>query len=90
MSTPSIHKMIETDRLILRPWQKTDLKHFAEINACEYVCEFLPKTLSKIESDSLATKIITDFDIYGFGLFAIERKDTKTFIGFTGLNIPKF
>jgi len=82
--------MIETNRLILREWEKTDLEPFANLNACNHVCKFLPTTLSKLESNSLATKIITDLDKYGFGLFAIKRKDTKTFIGFTGLNIPGF
>ncbi|MDA0782477.1 MAG: GNAT family N-acetyltransferase [Proteobacteria bacterium] len=82
--------MLKTERLILRNWKEEDLEPFAALNACEYVCEFLPKILSKEESNSLAKKIITHFEQHGFGLFAVERKDTGEFIGFAGLSIPGF
>jgi len=82
--------MIETDRLILRKWQDSDLEPFAALNSCEHVCEFLPNILSIEESNVLARKIISHFDKHGFGLFAVERKDTGEFIGFTGLSIPSF
>jgi RimJ/RimL family protein N-acetyltransferase len=81
---------IETERLVLDMWREKDLKPFAELNSCEHVCEFLPKCLSKKESDSLAERIIKDFDKNGFGLYAVRRKDNGCFIGFTGLSIPGF
>ena len=82
--------LIQTRRLILRKWKEEDLVPFAKLNACKHVCEFLPKTLSKKESDELAARIISHFDKHGFGLFAVERKDNNHFIGFTGLSIPGF
>ncbi|MDB2415471.1 GNAT family N-acetyltransferase [Rickettsiales bacterium] len=81
---------IQTKRLILRSWKKEDLEPFAKLNACKYVCEFLPKPLIKSESDNLAERIIAHFDKHGFGLYAVERKDNGKFIGFTGLSIPIF
>lgn len=60
------------------------------MNTCKNVCEFLPKTLSVKESDALAEKIIEHFAKHNFGLFAVEKKDTAEFIGFTGLSIPDF
>ena len=90
MSIPEPDQMIETDRLILRKWKKADLAPFASLNSCKHVSEFLPKTLNKEESDALAEEIMARFEKQGFGLFAVERKDSKEFIGFTGLNIPGF
>lgn len=82
--------MISTDRLILRHWQLSDLAPFSVLNASAKVCEYFPKTLTKEESDQLANNIIRHFDKHGFGLYAVELKSTKEFIGFTGLNIPSF
>jgi RimJ/RimL family protein N-acetyltransferase len=82
--------MIETDRLILRKWEKNDLEPFSSLNSCKHVSEFLPKPLNKEESDALAKEIMARFEKHGFGLFAVEKKDTAEFIGFNGLNIPGF
>lgn len=82
--------MIETQRLILRKWHQQDLEPFADLSACEHVCRFLAKRLSRDESDALAARIITHFEQHGFGLFAVEEKDSRQFIGFTGLSIPGF
>lgn len=38
--------MIETERLILRPWLKDDILPFSAINSDEEVMEYLPKCLS--------------------------------------------
>ena len=84
------NNLIQTHRLILRKWKEEDLVPFAKLNACNHVCQFLPKTLSKKESDELATRIRSHFNKHGFGLFAVERKDNKQFVGFTGLSIPGF
>jgi RimJ/RimL family protein N-acetyltransferase len=83
-------KVLETERLILRKWQQENLKLFASLNACRYVCEFFPHVLNESESNDLAQKIMSHFDKHRFGLFAATRKDTKEFIGFAGLNIPDF
>lgn len=85
-----IINMIETKRLLLRQWKLEDLKPFYKINSHEEVCKYLPKQLNEFESNILAKKIIQKFDDQGFGLFALEEKENKEFIGFTGLNIPSF
>ena len=82
--------MIETDRLRLREWRKADLQPFAELNACEHVCEFLPKTLNATESNEMAGRIADHFVKHGFGLYAVELRAGNEFIGFTGLNTPSF
>lgn len=82
--------ILYTERLILRSWQLSDLPLFADINADERVCEYLPTTLTRAESDALAQKIIAHFDEHGFGLWAVEEKGGAPFIGFVGLSIPGF
>ena len=79
---------LETDRLVLRQWQKSDLPHFADINADPEVMEFFPKKLSKIESDGMANKIIDLIYDQGWGLWAVEEKSSNQFIGFVGLHKP--
>jgi len=82
--------MIETERLILRRWRAEDRVPFAALNASAEVCEFLPKQLTREESDAFAERIDDHFEGRGFGLFAVERKDSSAFIGFTGLAVPRF
>jgi RimJ/RimL family protein N-acetyltransferase len=80
--------VIETDRLILRRWQSSDAKPFADLNADPRVMEFFPATLTRNESDMMIAKIEKRIDQHGFGLWAVELRGTKIFIGFAGLNMP--
>lgn len=82
--------IIETARLLLREWQDSDLDPFFKINSCPNVCEYLAGPLTQEKSDALVTYIIGHMRQHGFGLYAVEVKDTGEFIGFTGLNIPAF
>lgn len=82
--------MIETERLILRPFAERDLEAFAAINADPKVCEFLPAPMSRLDSDAFAKRIAEHFGAHGFCFFALELKANSEFIGFTGLNVPRF
>ncbi len=77
---------LETERLKLREWKKNDLIPFSKMNADSEVMEFLPKTLTQKESDDVAEKIIELIQKRGWGLLAVEVKETKQFIGFVGLH----
>ena len=66
---------IETERLILREWQEDDRKPFARMNIDPIVMEFLPRTLDKAASDKLFKRFQKHFKTYGFGIFAMERKE---------------
>lgn len=80
----------ETERLIMRRWKKTDEEPFVAMNANAQVMEFFPKLLDAAASKKMIQKIEESFDKNGFGLWALEIKQTKEFIGFTGLSIPGF
>lgn len=79
-----------TERLILRRWRDSDRKPFAQLSADPKVMEFFPARLSQKESNLLIDRIETHFEEHGFGLCAVELRESQSFIGFIGLAIPKF
>lgn len=58
------------------------------MNADPRVVEFLPKILTRGESDILAELIRGHFDMHGFGVWAVEVPEVAPFVGFVGLGIP--
>ena len=76
---------LTTGRLLLRHWRDDDRAPFAAMNADPRVMEHFPAPLSRLESDALIDEFEARFDPRGFGLWALERRDDGTFIGFTGL-----
>ena len=81
---------LETQRLILRQWINSDFAEFFKLNSDPDVMQYFPDILSKQESDQLAQRIQTLITTNGWGFWAIEVKDTRQFIGFTGLNKPQY
>lgn len=77
---------LTTERLIMRPWQPSDIEPFVEMNGGAEVCEFYPTDgFSRAESMALITRIGDDMRQYGFGLWALELKNGGDFIGYTGM-----
>jgi len=81
---------LTTPRLRLRPWRDDDLPAFAALNADPRVMEYFPKLLAEAESDALAATIRENCELRGFGLWAVEILKGTSFIGFVGLNVPRF
>jgi RimJ/RimL family protein N-acetyltransferase len=79
---------LTTDRLVLRPWRESDREPFAAMNADTEVMEYFPAPISRAESDAMVDRIRGHFDEHGYGLWAVDV--AETFIGFTGLLIPRF
>ena len=82
--------MIENERLLLRGWERRDREPFARLNSDAQVMESMPGPLSSAESDLLADRIEEHFREHGFGLYAVELRKERRFIGFLGLAIPRF
>ncbi|WPC04480.1 GNAT family N-acetyltransferase [Pseudomonas benzenivorans] len=81
---------LHTPRLLLRPWRDADRAPFAEMNGDPQVMRHFPAPLSREESDRVAERLEADFAAHGFGFWALERKDSGAFIGFTGLRPVTF
>jgi RimJ/RimL family protein N-acetyltransferase len=54
------------------------------------VMEFFPKVLDRTESDAVAARYAAHFERHGFGWWVIEVVGVADFIGFTGLDVPRF
>ena len=76
---------VRTDRLLLRRWRGADREPFARLNADAEVMRYFPAPLTRTESDALAGRADALFDTHGYGLWALEQRDTGEFLGFTGL-----
>ncbi|NWQ42821.1 GNAT family N-acetyltransferase [Bacillus sp. EB106-08-02-XG196] len=81
---------LETSRLKLRDWEDTDLEPFSRLNADEKVMKYFPKTLSSEETTVFYKSIISEFIECGFGLYAVDVKENKEFIGFIGFHRANF
>lgn len=81
---------METERLIMRRWRDDDRDPFAAMNADAEVMEHFPALLSREQSDGFVDRIEAEFDVHGYGLWAIEVRKSGEFIGFTGLALQTF
>lgn len=77
---------IETERLILRSWEHEDCESFAELNGNRNVMKYFPATLSVDESNAFVNRIKAEFEETGYGLYAVEIKETGEFIGYVGFH----
>jgi hypothetical protein len=64
--------VITAPRLILRPWQDSDLPLFAEQNADPIVMQFITEVLTREESDAYVEKARSHFCQNGFCKWAVE------------------
>ncbi|MET0338771.1 MAG: GNAT family N-acetyltransferase [Caulobacter sp.] len=77
--------MIETERLILRPWTDADRAPFAVMCADPEVMRHFPATLTRAESDAVVDRMVNHQAEHDFCFLALERKADGAFLGFTGM-----
>ena len=82
--------VIETRRLLLREWRDADREPFAALNADPEVMRHFPATMSREETDVMVDRLAIGWQQRGYGLWAVERRDTGEFIGFIGLSSPSW
>src|SRR5688500_10481174 len=78
-----------TKRIQLRQWLPSDRDAFAAMSADSQAMEYFPNTLSRFESDAIAEKCEAKIAERGWGVWAAELLETREFLGFIGLNIPR-
>ncbi|WP_371256749.1 GNAT family N-acetyltransferase [Roseibium sp. TrichSKD4] len=81
---------METDRLILRPWQEDDLDDLAALCSDPDVMRHFPMIMSYDQSKAYLEKILKKRVSEGFCMDPIIVKETGEFAGFVGLNIPAY
>lgn len=83
--------VLETKRLRLRRWRTDDLRPFAALNVDPVVIEHFPAVgITTEETGRMIAGFEYHFEDHGFGLWAVEVKWARSFIGFFGLAVPGF
>ena len=77
---------LHTEQLTLRPWREGDKVPFAAMNADQVVMEFFPSVLTRADSDGLVDRFEQERVARGFCPWAVELRESGTFIGFIGLH----
>ena len=79
-----------TTRLLLRAWKYSDRAPFARLNADPTVMQFMPRALTREESDAFCDRAQAHIERCGWGLWALESRDRGEFLGCVGLSVPTF
>lgn len=74
-----------TDRLVLRAFTDADRDPFAALNRDPEVVRHLQGPLDRARSDAFVDRIAACWRERGYGLWALEVRDTGAFVGYTGL-----
>ena len=82
--------IIQTPRLILRPWRASDLPLFAEQSADPEGMRFLNGPMTRAQSDAYVARMEAHFAEHGFGKWAVEAPGIASFIGAAGLMHMRF
>lgn len=77
--------MIETERLLVRPWREGDAEPFAAINAEPEVGRYLGIAGTREESDAGIARQRAYQAALGHCFWAVERKEDGALLGFCGL-----
>jgi RimJ/RimL family protein N-acetyltransferase len=81
---------LRTERLWLRRWREEDRPALAEMNADPAVVRYLPRALTRVESDALMDALEVHFDAHGFGPWAVELCASRALLGLVGLKRVAF
>ena len=79
--------MIQTPRLVLRPFTHDDLDAFASMNADAEVMRYIGdgKPQSRAQTQLRLNAILDHWEQHGFGLCAVVDRVSRAFVGFCGL-----
>ncbi len=86
--------IIETERLIMRPYTEDDIEAAYQVNldaeVSKYTADGGVKTREEIH-DIIKNTTLADYEKYGFGRLAVIYKPENKYIGFSGLKyLPEF
>ena len=81
--------MIETERLIVRPWRDADREPFFAMACDPEVMRYLLPLNTRAESDERIDSLMAMQAEHGHCFWAVERREDARFLGFCGVVIPR-
>ena len=79
--------MIETERLLLRPYTLSDFDSLYEIMSDPETMQHYPAPFDEEKTRNWITWNLDNYEKYGFGLWAVILKETGEFIGDCGITL---
>ncbi|MDQ0427406.1 ribosomal-protein-alanine N-acetyltransferase [Planomicrobium stackebrandtii] len=77
--------LFESERLGFRRWKERDRNPFAAMSADPEVMQYFPRLLCRENADRLIDRFEAHMDEKGYTMWAVEKKEDSSFIGFIGL-----
>lgn len=83
--------LVDTPRLLLRPWRDDDLDGYAAMCADPEVMRHMGdgSTLDRADAWRSMAMFVGHWQLRGFGMWAVEERATQRFIGRVGLHQPE-
>jgi RimJ/RimL family protein N-acetyltransferase len=84
--------ILETERLILRPFRESDLDAYAALCADPEVMKFLNasgSTISRADAWRQMALYLGHWELRGYGTWAVEERATGRFVGRVGFHFPE-
>jgi RimJ/RimL family protein N-acetyltransferase len=85
MSRSTQIRRLETDRLFLRPFRKSDLDDLAALNGDAENMKFVSPPLAREQVAGIIDWFIAEWKRLGYGWFAVTHKRTERLLGQCGL-----
>ncbi|GLQ18932.1 GNAT family N-acetyltransferase [Maritalea porphyrae] len=76
--------MIETERLILRPFREKDTEAFTSFTSDPEVMRFYPEVQTREQAEQWLQSCNERFEKNGFHMMAVERKSDGALLGLAG------
>ena len=83
-----MHIILQTPRLILRDWRSGDFEPFAAFAANEITAKYVGGVMDKAAAWQDLTKVIGQWTLRGYGIWALEEKATGALAGYAGIWHP--
>ncbi|WP_443078802.1 GNAT family N-acetyltransferase [Streptosporangium sp. NBC_01495] len=81
-----------TERLVLRRWREEDLEPLAAIDGDPEVMRFIGdgSVRTREQTEAGLARVEREWDERGFGIFAVELRETGELTGWVGMSIPVY